>query len=398
MPTNTPPTGARRRLAIQLALIAAIAGPWSGAARAVDLVTFRHDKTEQTVAGKLLVTAQDGGLMLMSADGALWNIEPDEIVSHTKNDEPFAPLSPAEAGRRVVAELPPGSGFEVFTTAHYVICYGTSRAYAQWVGGLYERLYSAFTNFWTNRGFKLHDPEMPMVVLVFPDQTSYARQGKNELGAAAGSIIGYYSLKSNRVTMYDRTGSESLRRPGDRKFDRGSTAQINQMLSRPEAETMVATIIHEATHQIAFNCGLQVRFADVPLWVSEGMAVYFETPDLSSGKGWRGIGEVNRPRLDRFREYLRRRPAKSLLSLLSDDKRIRDPRQALDSYAEAWALTYYLIRQKPKEYKAYMTVMSAKKTLITIKPEERIIEFKTAFGSDLDKLDADFLKFMQRVR
>ena len=161
---------------------------------------------------------------------------------------------------------------------------------------------------------------------------------------------------------------------------------------------MVATIVHEATHQLAFNCGLQTRFADIPLWVLEGLAVYFETPDLSSSKGWKKIGEVNRPRLDRFRDYLTRRPAKSLLSLISDDKRFRDPRQGVDAYAEAWALNYYLIQQKPKEFLAYMEVMAAKKTLLTGGPELRVKEFQAAFGNDLDHLDAEFVKYMQRIR
>ena len=117
---------------------------------------------------------------------------------------------------------------------------------------------------------------------------------------------------------------------------------------------MVATVIHEATHQIAFNCGLQTRFADIPLWVSEGVAVYFEAPDFSNSKGWRTIGEVNRPRLGAFRQYAGRRTNGSLRSLIADDKRFRDPRQAADAYAEAWALNYFLIRQKPKEYAAYL--------------------------------------------
>ncbi len=170
------------------------------------------------------------------------------------------------------------------------------------------------------------------------------------------------------------------------------------MLARPEAEAMVATIIHEATHQIAFNCGLQTRFADIPLWVSEGIAVYFETPDLNNAKGWRTIGEVNRPRLERFRDYLSRRPTKSLLSLIVNDKRFRDPRQALDAYAEAWALNYFLIKQKPKEYLAYLGPLSAKHALISDPPETRIKQFKAAFGDDLDRLDAEFVKYMLRVR
>jgi hypothetical protein len=214
------------------------------------------------------------------------------------------------------------------------------------------------------------------------------------LGKGAASIIGYYSFRSNRVTMYDLTGVESLRSPTDR---RASSAQINAMLSRPEAEQIVATIIHEATHQIAFNSGLQTRFADIPLWVSEGIAVYFETPDLQSAKGWRNVGAVNTSRLEQFRQYLPQRPATSLKSLISDDKRIRDTRTALDAYAEAWALNYYLIRHRPKQYIAYLQMLSEKKQLLWDDPEARLKEFQAAFGDNLTQLDADFLRQMQKV-
>jgi hypothetical protein len=362
-------------------------------AESVDQVTLKRDGKETELSGKVLVTAKDGGILLLAPDGMLWNIEPQEIADHKHDERPFTPLTQSEAGRKALGELP--AGFEIYATSHYVICHNTSRAYAQWVGALYERLYAAFTSYWKNRGFKLHDPELPLLVFVFATHDAYTTHVQPELGDNAGSIIAFYSLRSNRVSMYDLTGVESLRRPGDK---RGDARQINQMLSRPEAETMVATIVHEATHQLAFNCGLQTRFADIPLWVLEGLAVYFETPDLSNAKGWKKIGEVNRPRLDRFREYLTRRPAKSLLSLISDDKRFRDPRQALDAYAEAWALNYYLIQQKPKEFLSYMEVMAAKKTLLTGGAELRIKEFQAAFGNNLDRLDAEFVKYMQRIR
>ncbi len=236
--------------------------------------------------------------------------------------------------------------------------------------------------------------EFPLVAIVFADQTSYAKFAQAELGAAASSIIGYYSLATNRMTMYDLTGIESLRAPGDR---RGSAAQINLMLSRPDAERTVATVIHEATHQIAFNCGLQTRYADIPLWISEGIAVYFETPDLSSPKGWRNFGgSINQARLAAFADYAERRPADSLRSLIADDARFRDTSKALDAYAEAWALSYFLIHQRPKQYRAYLQVLAAKKQLIWDSPAERLAEFTAAFG-DLSSLDTDFQRYMAKM-
>jgi hypothetical protein len=233
------------------------------------------------------------------------------------------------------------------------------------------------------------------VAIIFSSRESYVKYSQAELGKTAESIVGYYSLRSNRVTMYDLTGVDSLRGASDR---RGSSAQINVILSRPEAEAVVATIIHEATHQIAFNSGLQTRFADIPLWVSEGIAVYFETPDLQSAKGWRNVGAVNASRLERFREYLAQRPSTSLKSLIGDDKRMRDTRTALDAYAEAWALNYYLIHHRSRQYVSYLQMLSEKKQFCWDDPETRLKEFKAAFGENLNQLDADFLRQMQKVR
>ena len=243
-------------------------------------------------------------------------------------------------GKRLLAELPPG--FRVHPTTHYLIFYDTSPAYAQWCGSLFERLYMAFTNFWTRKGFELRQPEFPLVAVVFADKQSYLKFSRPELGEAGESIIGYFGMTSNRMTMYDLTGVESQ---GAGRARNRTAAQINQILAQPDALRTVATIVHEATHQIAFNCGLHTRLSDCPLWFSEGIAMYFETPDLRSPKGWSGLGAVNQTRLERFRQYLAARPANSLETLLRDDRRFRDPKQALDAYAEAWALTYFLLQQ-----------------------------------------------------
>jgi len=365
---------------------------WTCAASAVDHVTFRRNGKEMQVDGRLWVTAQDGGLLLLGSDGVLWAIPPEEQIEHTTDATPFKPLTPAEMAQRLLAELPPG--FDVHQTAHYLICYDTSRAYAQWCGALFERLYRAFTNYWSRKGLKISEPEFPLVAIVFADREAYAKFSRPELGDAAGSIIGYFSLRTNRMTMYDLTGIESFGQYGS---VRGTGTQIARILARPDAQRTVATVVHEATHQIAFNCGLHVRYSDCPLWFSEGIAVYFETPDLRSTKGWRSIGALNEPRLVRFHQYLAGRGANSLQTLVADDKRFRDTRQSLDAYAEAWSLTYFLIRQRSEQYIIYLKMLSQKKPLLQDGPETRLKQFKEVFG-DMKALDTEFVRYMLRLR
>ncbi|HEX3657135.1 MAG TPA: DUF1570 domain-containing protein [Pirellulales bacterium] len=362
-------------------------------AAALDRVDFKRDAHEQSVEGQVLAKADDGGLLLESADGVLWSIQAEEIVRHQTDAQPFVPLAPADLAKQLLGQLP--AGFEAHYTQNYVIVHNASKAYAQWCGTLFEQLYRAFTNYWSRKGFDIKKPAFPLVAVVFADKESYARYVQQELGSVSDSIIGYYSLQSNRMTMYDLTGVQQLRRPGAR---RTTAAQINEMLSSPDASRMVATIVHEATHQVAFNCGLQQRFADIPLWLCEGMAIYFETPDLQSSTGWRTIGSVNRVRLQGFREYLPRRKPESLKTLLVDDDRMRDSRTALDAYAEAWALNYFLIRQRPKQYVEYLKVLGQKPPLAQYSAETRLREFQQAFGENLGQLDAEFLRYMSKVR
>ena len=314
-------------------------------------------------------------------------------VSRERLETPFKPLKADELAERLLAELP--AGFRIYTTPHYVICYNTSRAYAQWTSSLLERLYKAFTNYWQSKGLELHEPEFPLPVCVFADRRSYDAASREDLPGGTGNIVGFYSLRSNRINMFDLTGAEAVRRA--RPHRRGSMREINQMLSQPAAVPLVATIVHEATHQIAFNCGLQTRFADIPLWLCEGMAVYFEAPDLTSTRGWRGIGRVNYPRLDTFRRNLPRWNDGSLESLLSRQPRFRDPHTAVDAYADAWALNYYLIKYQPKAYAAYLKLLAEKPPLVEDDPKTRLAEFREHFG-DLRKLEQDFLKQMSRVK
>ena len=364
-----------------------------GAENVVIVQDSGHESEKKYLSGRVITEARDGGILLQTRDGFLWAIQPGELLERTSDQEPFLPFSADELSAELRKELP--APFEIHETAHYLVCHNTSKAYAKWCGALYERLYRAFHNYWGRRGLPLHDPEFPLVAVVFRDKASFEQYSQKELGDVVNSIIGYYSLTTNRVTMYDLTGVEAFRARSGRIL---TVQEINRALATPKMERTVATVIHEATHQIAFNCGLHGRFADIPLWLSEGVAMYFETPDLKSSRGWRNIGGVNHVRLGEFHNGLAGRGDDSLQTLLADDQRFRMVGQMADAYPESWALVYFLIRQKPDRFVEYLKVMAQKKPLIDDTPETRLAEFRAAFGHDLKKLDAKFVRQLMKVR
>lgn len=354
-------------------LIAAVG--WAGIfavfcnARAAERVTFKDtNNVVRTVIGESLVKAQDGGMFFLADDGRVWTIQPEMIESSESDDKPLVPVDDAEMGRRILGELP--AGFAVHKTTNFVIVHNTSETYVRTVGGLFEQLHRGFFAYWKNQGWDLPKTRFPLVALVFADRESYDAYAVKDVGEAAKSTIGYYNLESNRMTTF----------------------------KVPDLERNIATIIHEATHQLSYNTGLQKRYADNPMWVSEGMAVFFESPDFSNPKGWRSIGKVNAVNLDRFRRYMPRRGAESLATLLADDTRFRQEASASDAYSEAWAMTYFLLRTKKKEYIEFLKTLSEGKPLETRGARERIALFEKAIGIDLATLDRQFLAYMAKVQ
>ncbi len=393
-PSTNMNNGRRRQFGIGFVCVAVLvvlaAGDvLAGDGHALLRITFaEHDKQRRAVEGRIVVEAQDGGILLQGRDGRLWNVTPEMLVKREALGKPFRPLTPDELAAQLSAEF--GPGFEIVKTRHYVICTSAGKTYGRWCGALFERLMSSFQTHWRSRALQLHEPELPLSAIVFADSKQFAKFASQDADPSLASATGYYSIKTNRMILQDLTAGPNSR-------PAVTPADITRKVAASPFN--VATVVHEATHQIAFNCGLHTRYADNPLWLTEGMAMYFETPDLRSRNGWRTVGKVNRRRLKRFRESVRsRRRNDSLETLLSGAERFGNSETSLDAYAEAWALTYFLIKTRRKQYIEYLRRLSKKPVLIWDDPQKRVEEFQAVFGEDLGKLQRDFLRYIRRQR
>ncbi|TWU51189.1 hypothetical protein Poly59_27800 [Rubripirellula reticaptiva] len=337
-------------------------------AAAVETIRFHDGDVERTVVGELMVEAQNGDVMVRADDGRIWTVEIDTLIDRKSDDVKLVPIDADQAAQRLHDEL--GDEFAIYRTQNYAILYNGSDQHARQVGSLFEKLYRGFFTFWKNQRWNLPEPRFPLVAVVLRDHSSFLDHAGKEIGERAKTVIGYYNFETNQMTTFNV----------------------------PNWERNVATIIHEATHQLAYNCGLQTRFADNPMWVSEGLATFFETPDMKSPGTWRSIGAVNPVKLSHWRIYERSRPAESLATLLADDVRYLNTSTATQAYAEGWALTYFLITTKRKEYIDYLKTLSEGKPAVVRPPRERIKMFEDAFGMTLVDLDKAFVKFMRRVR
>jgi hypothetical protein len=343
-------------------------------------VAFEQKGVAHEEIGRPLLQDQQGGLLLLDQSGRCWSIPGTDVKSRASSDAPFTPKTGEELGRQLQAEF--GPRFEIIQTDHYVLCTDAGRRFGEWTGKLFERLLTGFYTAWKESGLELHEPEFLLPVIIFAKEADYREYVKADIGPIPVDL-GYYSSQTNRVVLRDLTAGLP-----NNKGDLSSLVNAAN----------VTTIVHEATHQIAFNSGFHVRLADNPMWLTEGLAIYFESPDLKNASGWKTTGQVNRTRLQRFRDYSRnRRQTGSLPTLLANNDRLSKPDTAADGYAEAWLLTHFLIRQRKDQYVAYIQSLQNRKPLDFGSDEDRLKFFKAAFGEDLQKLEKEFLNYAAKL-
>lgn len=364
----------------------------TASAKMLRRVRFRDaGESERSIAGRVLVRATDGGLLLEDRAARLWTVTAENLIEETQQDEAFTPLAASELGTHLIAELNAAGGFgELKTTEsdHYVVVSNTGQAFVDWTVAMLERLHDAFRYFWDRQGFETHDPEFPLPVVIVKSRDQFTQLATYDRTPGSAKGQGYFLVTANRTTLVDLTASEAA-------SSARNLAEVQRLVKRNPAS--VATVVHEATHQIAFNCGMHRRYADNPVWLTEGIAMYVETPDLNSRRGWRTIGRVNRNRLEQFRDFAsKRRETDTLKTLLQSNLRFAKAETALDAYAEAWALTHFLIRTKPRDFVNYLQKIAAKPLLQWDEPETRVADFRNVFGS-LPEIDKAMQQYLRRL-
>lgn len=306
-------------------------------------------------------------MLLLGRDGRLHDFDPREAEKSKKIAPAFRGYDSGEVKAILRGEF--DNRFSISTTQHFVVVHPRGQ-WSAWSERL-ESLYRSFTHYMQVRGFRVGRPQYPLVAVVFRNQSDYyahARAGGTPL---APGTLGHYDPSSNRVFLFDAGGS-----------DWSANAE---------------TIIHEATHQSAFNVGVHRRFAEQPRWLVEGLAMMFEARGVWDARSIHTRSDrLNRGRLDDFRYYLTKRPDGAILALVASDQLFRSaPTYA---YAEAWTLSFFLCETRPQEYCRYLQKVAARRAFSEYPARQRVSDFQRAFGSDMALLDAQYLRFVEELR
>lgn len=357
-----------------------------------------EDSTEQTeIVGREIAdyrTISGQGKYCMEDDrGVIRAIPGDAIVSI--EDAPDTTL--AELRKTLCEELLAefGEGFSTKTSEHYVFVSDASEGYVEWGMRLFESLADGFRRYASQNKFVLTERVEPMVVVIFSTQQDFVRYAAKET-PSPDKIAAYYNMETNRVVLYDLSETEGTRAALNKR--RRTFLETKEFLSRPNAAFNVATIVHEATHQIAYNEGLFQRTGPFALWTVEGLSLLFETPNgkaSQGGWGYRSPFPTNKRQLAYFRNFVSRTTQKDAIrDLVRQDKFMVDLE---GSYATSWALFYYFYKKRPKELAGYVQEIAKRPPYTTYSPEDRVADFEKYFGDDWEKLQDSLLRFAKRL-
>lgn len=375
---------------LRASLVVCLACLFSSLVEAGGLVRVSDGKEQ--FEGKVL-SMTGGKCSLMDRQGRIVHLQVAKLKTFDKVSARFQPHSSSTLRQELISEFP---GYEVVGSTRYLVCAkkGRGAAYAK----LFDSVYRDVEQFFRVRGFRVTKPETPLIAVVFGSQKEFAQYCVKDKVPPAPTLMGYYSLLSNRVALFDdgrSVAATNVQSPELPELD--SKYQSIAAAAGIAGET-ANTIVHETTHQVGYNIGIHSRLGSTPTWLLEGLATALEPQGMRKSSGRKLLSDrLNPERLSWFsKTHLRRRPQNNLSKLVASDQHFQ--RHLLDSYSEAWAFTFFLLENPARRTKLvkYLQLLSKRDPQQTYTAKQRLKDFQKHFG-DISRLEVDFLRFMDRM-
>ena len=214
------------------------------------------------------------------------------------------------------------------TTPHFTVVTDAGEKQARHVAGQFERMQAVFSKILPAAQ---SDPGGPIVVLAVKNRRDFQTVEPAEyLGKGKIDLAGLFVQADDRCYILVRLDDPSVH--------------------------PYSTVYHEYTHYIT-------RRANLPLWLNEGLAEFYENSDIDSREISFGQPYGGALQLLRGQKLL---PLATLFSVDRDSPYYHDEQKGSMFYAEAWALTYMLyiddVRNKTNLIGKYVKALSAGET------------------------------------
>jgi hypothetical protein len=237
---------------------------------------------------------------------------------------------------------------------------------------LCEALSAAYLEHFQEKHFAVAMPPGRLCVVVLKDLASYKAFLGEDPGPGAG---GHYDIDPNWLVIFDfRTGANL---PEGANLERINTF----------------TLVHEATHQLTYNTGLLDRQGDVPVAVSEGLAMYAE---LWRPGGRSALGMTSKPRLRALVDRAKQGTDEiwfPLERLLVEDALFDNAATRPLADGEAWMLVHHLLKTTAAlpRFRAYLDAIRLRRDA-----SRRLADAREHLG-DLDRLNGALRRDAKRL-
>jgi hypothetical protein len=142
----------------------------------------------------------------------------------------------------------------------------------------------------------LRPPESADIQVVFFSNEEVYRSYRKRYAPQAPFATGFYSVQLDRLVIFNGAGeearaeigrrldelAESYRAESDGDAVRSWRASAEARLRAQYEEQTLATIRHEAAHQLFYTCGVHSGFRAEHDWLVEGLASYCETEPIGA--------------------------------------------------------------------------------------------------------------------
>ncbi|MFW6108047.1 MAG: peptidase MA family metallohydrolase [bacterium] len=238
-------------------------------------------------------------------------------------------------------------------TRHFVIQTDTGRHVCKNAGRAMEQLYKEFQDiFGVKEGAQAKKTEL----VIFKEKADFLAYAKDLGGQLREGTLGFYRWAAD------------------------GRSQIVAYKRQTEEHHTLSTLYHEATHHfLKLALGRQP-----PLWLNEGLAVFFETSRWERGRLKTGV--IPRRRLKLLQRAVKLDRHYPLAKLMTFGK---DKYDAL-AYAEGWSLVYFLLdKAGRKRFGQYL-----QKLRDGDDPDEA---FKSSFTDDIQKLEEKWKAYVENL-
>jgi hypothetical protein len=332
-----------------VALSPLVVGQDRGAGQTLPLMELRVGRTAER---GIPISWRESGVILLRTDGSLREFEPQQIASHHLLTQEFRPETAFRLRGLLQQEF--GRGYRVDGSSDFTIVAPPSTV-GYW-SDRFALLQRSFDHYFRTRGYPLKPLDFPLVGIVFASQAEFLQHAEQIGLRLQAGTVGYYSPATNRLYAYQSSDTPA------------------------EHSEALATVWHEAAHQLAFNRGLHQRLTKPPLWLLEGLASIFEAPGMMGSRAsLQPSALINRSRWDDW-QALARQPEKRgeiFEQLVVDDRYFR--LQPEVAYSLSWGISLYLAERETAKYMKYLQRLSQLPLDQEYAPGQRLQDFRQAF-------------------